>query len=109
VSSLLDKLRTLVSARMRGQARYGQTADASSGSDQEVEAVPEVTEEPARHGKTAEVTEGRRKIVSSAPPPPAQPKSEPRVAARDQSGEESDQLEEDRIVDLLNRDENQLG
>ena len=101
MSSLLDKLKTLIGANLRGTGRYERKDDPATGATREPTAAPEVTEAPARRQKLPEVTEAPHS--ESAPIRPGAKAAQPaaRVAEPQPDEEQAETLEEERIVDLL--------
>jgi len=93
LSSLLSKLRNLVQAKARGPRRYKtQPAPADE---------PEVTEASARRSKLPEVTKATPVEARVITRPAAA--SRPALARQELSAdkEQTDALEEERVVDLL--------
>ncbi len=93
MSSLLSKLRNLVQAKARGPRRYKtQPAPADE---------PGVTEAPARRSKLPEVTKATPVEARVITRPAAA--SRPALARQELSAdkEQTDALEEERVVDLL--------
>lgn len=101
MSSLLDKLRALVSANVRGSRRYNKDPEAPAETAEEATPVPEVTEASAQRRQVPEVTEAPPVAKDSArtvvPPSTAASRVEEPKKDEDQAGA----LEEERIVDLL--------
>jgi hypothetical protein len=110
MSSLLSKLKRLVSARVRGPRRYRKVPQTSDEASQEPAPAPEVTEAPARQRELPEVTEGRPGKRAAAPrasdSTPDQRASALQESVQGSHGPDEDEaLEDDRIVDLLMGDD----
>ena len=107
MSSLLDKLRALVRANVRGSRRYNKEPEAPAESAEESTPVPEVTEAPAERRQVPEVTEAPSVAKDSArtviPTRTAASRVEETKPDEDQAGT----LEEERIVDLLKGQESE--
>ena len=101
MSSLLDKLRALVSANVRGPRRYNKEREALAETAQEPAPVPEVTEAPAQRRQVPEVTEAPQVAQDSARTAVPTSTAASRVEEPKQDEDQADALEEERIVDLL--------
>lgn len=101
MSSLLNKLKTLIGTSLRGAQRYERKDDAAAEAARESTAVPEVTEAPPRRQELPEVIEAPQS--DSAPVRPAANAAQraSRVAEPQPDKEQAETLEEERIVDLL--------
>jgi hypothetical protein len=86
LSSLLSKLKSLVQAKARGPRRYKTQPTPPD--------EPEVTEAPARRSKLPEVTKASPVEARVTRPVPAR-----QELSADE--EQTDALEEERVVDLL--------
>jgi hypothetical protein len=108
MSSLLEKLKALVNATVRGPQRLdpgeGSTA-AKPEKTAEGQPLPEVTEGSTAEKDLPEVSEAplptRTATVSPAAPQKRQSDASARIAASEESPEETRELEEGRVVDLL--------
>jgi hypothetical protein len=101
MSSLLNKLKTLIGANLRGAERYERKDAPAAEAARESTGVPEVTEARARRRKLPEVIEAPRS--DSAPIRPGANAAQPaaRVAEPQPDKEQPETLEEERIIDLL--------
>jgi spore germination cell wall hydrolase CwlJ-like protein len=98
MSSLLSKLKTLISANLRG-AEHREEPSAEGA--QESTGMPEVTEAPAGRQKLPEVAEATQSHHEPARPAANATEAASRVAESQKPEEKAETLEEERIVDLL--------
>jgi hypothetical protein len=101
MSSLLDKLKALVSANVRGPRRYNKEPEAPAGTAEEPTSVPEVTEAPAQRRQVPEVTEAPQAAQDSARTTVPTSTAASRVKESEKDADQAGALEEERIVDLL--------
>jgi hypothetical protein len=105
MSSLLSKIKTLLTAQARGPRRYRSQPSPQTEEEAPPSARVEVTEAPHGRQERPEVTEGaiRPALASQSPPsPPAS--SRITQSARDEAAQ--DALEDSRVADLL-QDQNE--
>ena len=100
MSSLLDKLRTLISSNVRGPRRYRKESSPPA-EPQESSRAPEVTEAPARKQKVPEVTEAPEAYEAPSQVAATTRQQVSRVEEPRKEEDETEALEEERIVDLL--------
>jgi len=101
MSSLLDKLKALVSANVRGTRRYNKEPEAPAETGEDPASVPEVTEAPAQRRKVPQVTEAPQVAKDSTRTAVPTRTAASRVKEPEQDENQADALEEERIVDLL--------
>lgn len=98
MSSLLDKLRALVSAGVRGPRRPKRETEPSAQTAQGSAPLPEVTEASPRRQKLPEVTEAPQEPVQQVP---LAGQTASRIDEPPAEEAQGRALEEKRIVDLL--------
>jgi len=101
MSSLLNKLKALVSANVRGTRRYYKEPEAPAETVEDPASVPEVTDAPAQRRKVPEVTEAPQGAEDSTRTAIPTSTAASRVQEPGKDEDRADTLEEERIVDLL--------
>ena len=101
MSSLLNKLKTLIGANLRGARRQERKDDPAAEATREPTAVPEVTDAPARRQKLPEVVEAPQTDSAPIQPGASAAQSAARIAEPQPDKEQGETLEEERIIDLL--------
>lgn len=101
MSSLLDKIKSAVNASLRGP-RHSKPAPESPTADiPRPTALPEVMDADPHEERLPEVTEAPLAEAPMRPSPTPPGDAESRVVEKRQQPESSDDLEDERIVDLL--------
>jgi hypothetical protein len=102
MSSLFDKLKTLLGASARGPRRYKKEPAPSAKAERDQGPVPEVVEAPARRQKMPEVVEAPlAESVQTLTQAPASSTDQPVIRVRERAEDQPETLEEGRVADLL--------
>ena len=105
MSSLLNKLKSLMAARVRGTRQYTREPEQPSDKAEAPGSLPQVTEASSRRVELPEVTEAPQAehatsgTVTATSPPPSRVEEPRKEKAR------NGPFEDDRIVDLLRGEE----
>lgn len=100
MSSLLNKLKTLIGASARGPRRYAANDDAPRPGTSVASAPREVTDARVSQNDNHETVEARRVMTSPSRTASSSPEPSP-IEEPDPDAAQIEELEDDRIVDLL--------